>query len=104
MASIRYEGVTKPFGHVLAVDELTLDAQDGEFLVLVGPSGSGKTTALRILAGLEGISSGSVWIGERDVTRLRPQERDIAMVFRTTRCIPRCPSRRTWRLRSATVG
>jgi ABC-type sugar transport system ATPase subunit len=73
--------VTKPFGHVLAVDELTLDAQDGEFLVLVGPSGSGKTTALRILAGLEGISSGSVWIGDRDVTRLRPQERDIAMVF-----------------------
>ena len=81
MAGIRFDGISKAFGHVLAVDDLTLEAQDGEFLVLVGPSGSGKTTALRILAGLEGISSGSVWIGERDVTKLRPQERDMAMVF-----------------------
>lgn len=81
MASIRFDDISKAFGPVLAVDELTLEANDGEFLVLVGPSGSGKTTALRVLAGLEGISAGSVWIGERDVTKLRPQERDIAMVF-----------------------
>src|SRR5262245_23461462 len=81
MAGIRFDSVSKLFGDVRAVDELTLDARDGEFLVLVGPSGSGKTTALRVLAGLEGISSGSVWIGDRDVTKLRPQERDIAMVF-----------------------
>jgi ABC-type sugar transport system ATPase subunit len=81
MAGIQFNGVSKLFGDVRAVDDLTLDARDGEFLVLVGPSGSGKTTALRVLAGLEGISSGSVLIGERDVTKLRPQERDIAMVF-----------------------
>jgi ABC-type sugar transport system ATPase subunit len=81
VASIRFENVSKAFGSVIAVDDLTLEANDGEFLVLVGPSGSGKTTALRVLAGLEGISAGAVWIGDRDVTRLRPQDRDIAMVF-----------------------
>ena len=81
MAEIRFENVSKIFGSVRAVDDLSLGAADGEFLVLVGPSGSGKTTALRILAGLEGIDAGKVWIGDRDVTRLRPQDRDIAMVF-----------------------
>jgi ABC-type sugar transport system ATPase subunit len=81
LAGIRFDAVSKLFGEVRAVDELSLEATDGEFLVLVGPSGSGKTTALRVLAGLEGISSGSVWIGDRNVTKLRPQERDIAMVF-----------------------
>jgi multiple sugar transport system ATP-binding protein len=81
MAGIRFEGVSKLFGDVVAVDDLSLEAPDGEFLVLVGPSGSGKTTALRLLAGLEGASGGNLWIGDRDVTRLRPQDRDIAMVF-----------------------
>jgi multiple sugar transport system ATP-binding protein len=81
VAGIRFDSVSKLFGDVRAVDELSLEARDGEFLVLVGPSGSGKTTALRVLAGLEGISSGSVWIGGREVTKLRPQERNIAMVF-----------------------
>jgi ABC-type sugar transport system ATPase subunit len=81
MAGIRFEGVSKLFGEVRAVDDLSLEAPDGEFLVLVGPSGSGKTTALRVLAGLEGVSGGDVWIGDRNVTHLRPQERDIAMVF-----------------------
>jgi ABC-type sugar transport system ATPase subunit len=81
VASIRFTNVSKLFGTVRAVDDLSLEASDGEFLVLVGPSGSGKTTALRVLAGLEGISAGTIWIGERDVTRLRPQDRDIAMVF-----------------------
>jgi ABC-type sugar transport system ATPase subunit len=81
VAGIRFDGVTKLFGEVRAVDDLKLEAPDGEFLVLVGPSGSGKTTALRVLAGLEGVTEGDVWIGERNVTRLRPQDRDIAMVF-----------------------
>ena len=81
MAGIRFEGVSKLFGDVVAVDEMSLEAPDGEFLVLVGPSGSGKTTALRLLAGLEGVSGGELWIGDRNVTQLRPQNRDIAMVF-----------------------
>src|SRR5678815_444541 len=81
MAGIRFEGVSKLFGDVVAGDDLSLEAPDGEFLVLVGPSGSGKTTALRVLAGLEGASGGKVWIGDRNVTQLRPQNRDIAMVF-----------------------
>jgi ABC-type sugar transport system ATPase subunit len=81
VASIRFDGVSKVFGSVRAVDGLSLAAGDGEFLVLVGPSGSGKTTALRVLAGLEGMSAGKIWIGDRDVTQLRPQDRDIAMVF-----------------------
>jgi ABC-type sugar transport system ATPase subunit len=81
MPGIRFERASKTFDGVVAVDDLTLSAKDGEFLVLVGPSGSGKTTALRLLAGLEGVTSGEIFIGERNVTRLRPQDRDIAMVF-----------------------
>ena len=61
--------------------ELSLEIADGEFMVLVGPSGSGKTTALRMLAGLESASEGTITIGERVVNRLAPRERDIAMVF-----------------------
>ena len=71
----------KTFGSVEAVRSLSLDIADGEFMVLVGPSGSGKTTALRMLAGLEAITSGSVFIGDREVNRIAPRERDIAMVF-----------------------
>ena len=75
-ASRRYLGSERP-----AVDALDLKIEDGEFLVLVGPSGCGKSTSLRMLAGLEDVDDGSVWIGDRDVTQLPPRSRDIAMVF-----------------------
>jgi ABC-type sugar transport system ATPase subunit len=81
MAPVRFTEVSKRFGDVEAVDGLTLDIADGEFMVLVGPSGSGKTTALRMLAGLESMTAGEIAIGERVVNRVAPRERDIAMVF-----------------------
>src|SRR4249919_3637665 len=82
-ASRLYAGATVP-----AVDDLDLDVQDGEFLVLVGPSGCGKSTSLRMLAGLEDVTSGAIWIGERDVTDLPPKDRDIAMVFQNYALYP----------------
>lgn len=81
MATVDFEHVTKRFGEVVALQDLTLHIEDGEFIVLVGPSGSGKTTALRLLAGLESLTAGSIRIGERVVDRLAPRDRDIAMVF-----------------------
>ncbi|HET8759318.1 MAG TPA: ABC transporter ATP-binding protein [Solirubrobacteraceae bacterium] len=81
MAGVRFAGVDKRFGSVEAVRGLSLDIADGEFMVLVGPSGSGKTTALRMLAGLESVSGGEIYIGDRLVNRVAPRERDIAMVF-----------------------
>jgi ABC-type sugar transport system ATPase subunit len=81
MARVVYDHVVKTFGEVTAVRDLSLDIADGEFMVLVGPSGSGKTTALRLLAGLEALTAGSIRIGERIVDRLAPRDRDIAMVF-----------------------
>ncbi len=89
MASVRLEGVTKtyPNGHV-AAKGLDLEIRDGEFMVLVGPSGCGKSTALRMIAGLETPTGGRIMIGDRDVTALPPQERDIAMVFQTYALYP----------------
>jgi ABC-type sugar transport system ATPase subunit len=81
VAAVSFDRVTKRFGAVTAVDELTLDIASGEFVVLVGPSGCGKTTALRMLAGLEAVTDGSIRIGDRDVKQLPPRERDVAMVF-----------------------
>jgi len=81
VATVAFEHVTKHFGETTAVADLSLDIEDGEFMVLVGPSGSGKTTALRLLAGLEALSSGTIRIGERVVNTVAPRERDIAMVF-----------------------
>jgi multiple sugar transport system ATP-binding protein len=78
-----YPGSTKP-----AVDQLDLEVADGEFLVLVGPSGCGKSTSLRMLAGLEDIDQGSIHIGGRDVTRVPPKDRDIAMVFQNYALYP----------------
>ena len=78
-----YPGNTKP-----AIDRLNLRVEDGEFLVLVGPSGCGKSTCLRMLAGLEPIDDGNVYIGDVDVTMLPPRERDIAMVFQTYALYP----------------
>ena len=88
MASVTYDHVTKQFGEVKAVNDLKLDIQDKEFLVLVGPSGCGKTTALRLLAGLEEISSGNILIGDRVVNDVAPKDRDIAMVFQSYALYP----------------
>jgi len=82
-ASRIYPGNPKP-----AVDKLNLTVNDGEFLVLVGPSGCGKSTSLRMLAGLEEIDSGSIRIGDRDVTHVAPKDRDIAMVFQSYALYP----------------
>jgi multiple sugar transport system ATP-binding protein len=89
MASVRLEGIGKtyPNGHV-AARGLDLEIQDGEFMVLVGPSGCGKSTALRMIAGLETPTEGRVLIGDKDVTMLPPQERDIAMVFQSYALYP----------------
>lgn len=81
MARIHLEGLRKTFGSVVAVDDLTLTIADGEFFALLGPSGCGKTTTLRLIAGLERPTGGRIFIGDRDVTDLPPQARDVAMVF-----------------------
>src|SRR5919112_5466077 len=90
MARVRFVDVTKRFRDdgAEAVSALNLDIADGEFVVLVGPSGSGKSTALRMLAGLEDISSGEIWIGDRVVNDLAPRDRDIAMVFQNYALYP----------------
>ena len=90
MATVRFDLATRiyPGGAVPAVDQLELEIADGEFLVLVGPSGCGKTTSLRMLAGLEEINEGRVWIGDRDVTNVAPKDRDIAMVFQNYALYP----------------
>ena len=90
MAAVRFDKASRiyPGTEAPAVSELSLDIPDGELLVLVGPSGSGKSTALRMLAGLEFIDEGSVHIGDRDVTLIPPQDRDIAMVFQNYALYP----------------
>src|SRR3954462_8044416 len=89
MADVAFNGVDKVYDNgVQAVFGLTLDIPDGEFLVLVGPSGCGKTTALRMVAGLEDISDGTVSIGGRVVNDVSPKERDIAMVFQNYALYP----------------
>src|ERR687898_1520946 len=89
MAEVTLEEVTKVFGEdVIAVDKMNLDIPDGEFVVFVGPSGCGKSTALRMIAGLEDISGGKVFIGDQVVNDLPPRERDIAMVFQNYALYP----------------
>jgi multiple sugar transport system ATP-binding protein len=88
MASVTFEHVTKNFGDTRAVNDLGLEIADGEFMVLVGPSGCGKSTALRMLAGLERVSSGRILIGDRVVNNVAPQHRDIAMVFQSYALYP----------------
>jgi multiple sugar transport system ATP-binding protein len=89
MARVFLDELTKVFdGNVLAVDHLTLEIQDGEFLVLVGPSGCGKTTVLRLVAGLEEPTRGNIWIGNRLVNEVAPRDRDVAMVFQNYALYP----------------
>ncbi|MFZ9191678.1 MAG: ABC transporter ATP-binding protein [Ilumatobacteraceae bacterium] len=89
MAQVKFENVDKVFDNgVKAVSNMSLEVRDGEFLVLVGPSGCGKTTALRMVAGLEAISSGTVSIGDTVVNNLSSKDRDIAMVFQNYALYP----------------
>src|SRR5438445_8790544 len=89
MAAIEFDHVTKRFPDgTVAVDEIELSVRDGEFMIFVGPSGCGKTTALRMVAGLEDITSGEIRIGGRVVNDLEPKERDVAMVFQNYALYP----------------
>src|SRR5947209_19095495 len=88
MATVTFEHVSKLYGPVKAVDDLNLEIRDGEFMVLVGPSGCGKTTSLRMIAGLEDISLGTLRIGDRVVNDVPPKDRDIAMVFQSYALYP----------------
>ena len=80
MAEIRLKNISKRWGSFVGVDSLDLDIADQEFLVLLGPSGCGKTTTMRMVAGLEAVTSGEIYIGERMVNKLEPKDRDVAMV------------------------
>lgn len=88
MAEVRLVDITKRFGQVIAVNKMSLDVKDREFMVLLGPSGCGKTTALRCIAGLENPDEGEVYIGGERVNDLDPKERNIAMVFQTYALYP----------------
>jgi len=90
MAPVTYEKASRiyPGAERPAVDALDLEIADGEFLVLVGPSGCGKSTSLRMLAGLEDVDDGAIRIGDRDVTHVKPKDRDIAMVFQSYALYP----------------
>jgi multiple sugar transport system ATP-binding protein len=88
VASVTLKHLTKVFKNVVAVNDLNLEIKDKEFLVLVGPSGCGKTTALRMIAGLEEVTSGEIYIGDRLVNDVQPKDRDIAMVFQNYALYP----------------
>jgi multiple sugar transport system ATP-binding protein len=88
MATVSFDHVTKKYGEVTAVEDLDLEIQDGEFMVFVGPSGCGKTTSLRMIAGLEDITSGTLRIGDKVVNDVAPKDRDIAMVFQSYALYP----------------
>jgi len=81
MATIELRDVEKRFGEVYAVKPMNLTIADGEFVTLLGPSGCGKTTTLRMISGLESVTTGSIWLNQRNVTWRRPSDRDIAFVF-----------------------
>ena len=83
MAQIRLKNVSKRWGAYVGVDNFSLDIADAEFLVLLGPSGCGKTTTMRMIAGLEDVTEGEIWIGDRMVNTLEPKDRDISMVFQS---------------------
>jgi len=88
MANVRLEHITKRFGDVVAVDDVSIEIEDKNFVALLGPSGCGKTTTLRIVAGLETLTSGDVYIGGKLVNELSPRERNVAMVFQSYALYP----------------
>ena len=88
MAKVRLASITKKFGETTVIPKIDLDIADREFVVLVGPSGCGKTTTLRMIAGLEEASGGNIFVGERDVTNLRPGLRNCSMVFQNYALYP----------------
>ena len=88
MTDVRLQNLTKKFGEVIAVDAIDLTINSGELVVLVGPSGCGKTTSLRMIAGLEEVTSGQILIGERDVARVHAKDRNVAMVFQSYALYP----------------
>jgi multiple sugar transport system ATP-binding protein len=88
MASVRFKNVVKKFGAFTAVTELDLEVRDKEFLVLLGPSGCGKTTTMRMVAGLEDVTEGEIYIGDDLVNDLLPKYRDVAMVFQSYALYP----------------
>ena len=88
MSGVTFDEVTKRFGDTIAVENMSLEVADGEFMVLLGPSGCGKSTALRMIAGLEEVSDGMLSIGNRVVNNIPPRERDIAMVFQSYALYP----------------
>jgi multiple sugar transport system ATP-binding protein len=81
MSTLTFDHVTKRFGKVVAVNDFSITVEDGEFLVLLGPSGCGKTTAMRMVAGLEDVTAGSIFIDEDDITFLPPRKRNVSMIF-----------------------
>src|SRR3954452_14476401 len=89
MAEVILDNVVKAYGDVLAVDHVSFEIQDGEFIALVGPSGCGKTTTLNMVAGLIELTSGTITIGGKVVNDLDPKDRDIAMVFQNYALYPR---------------
>jgi multiple sugar transport system ATP-binding protein len=89
VARIALEGVSKVFGEdIVAVDDVSIEIEDGEFMVLVGPSGCGKSTILRLLSGLDEVTEGEIWIGDRQATDLPAKERDLAMIFQNYAIYP----------------
>ena len=88
MSGVKFASVQKAFGDVNVLKGIELTVEPGEFLALVGPSGCGKSTLLRCVAGLEAPSSGRIFIGDRDVTEVAPQDRDVAMVFQSYALYP----------------
>ncbi|MFQ5567831.1 MAG: ABC transporter ATP-binding protein, partial [Paracoccaceae bacterium] len=87
-ASVQFQGVTKAFGPVVAVRDISFTIEPGTLVTLLGPSGCGKTTTLRLIAGLEMPTSGRILIGEKDITKLPASERDVSMVFQSYALFP----------------
>lgn len=88
MAKLKLEGLTKNFGDLCAVNNMTLEVADGEFVVMLGPSGAGKTTTLKMIAGVENPTSGKVYIGDRLVNTVEPHKRNVAMAFESYALYP----------------